>query len=161
MLHLHHFANISIMPNGDGPMPIYDGCDYYIPAFHSVVLVPCNSNDPEHQTPSMSSCLLLTRTGMQTAEKSHLLIMYLIDNTSNVGLLLRHGDVLGAYYTGPHAHVKAERAYMLIGNYNLLLEDLNRYWSDVETNVEEYFIEERLHTMDEDDELTLEEADNP
>jgi hypothetical protein len=128
-LQLHHYANKSVNSVFDGTMPIYDGNDYYIPPFHSVILVPCQSEDPDHRLPSLNSCQLLT--GTQTDEGVPLLIMYLIDNTSDVGLLLRHGDLLGTYYSGQHAHIKAERSYMLIDNYNLLIdEQQQQYWSE-------------------------------
>jgi len=39
----------------------------------------------------------------------------------NVGLLLKHGDLMGAYYTGPHGHIKAERSQMLTSEYKKLL----------------------------------------
>ena len=159
MLLLHHYAkNLSVTSSFDGVMPTYDGDDYYIPPFHSVVLVPCNSDDPEHRAPSISSCMLLTRTGVQTAEKTSLLIMYLIDNTTEVGLLLRHGDLLGAYYTGPHYGIRAERAYMLIAHYNELIADQNRYWLDVEAAVEDYYQAEEEDCAHQEDEPTLDET---
>lgn len=137
MLLMHYYTKMSVDSVIDSTMPIYDGYDYYIPPFHSVILVPCNSDDPDHQTPSIDSCPLLIRTGVQTVEKDQLLVVYLIDNTSDVGLLLRYGDLLGAHYTGPHEHIKAERSYMLIGNYNLLVQDQNQYWADVESAIDE------------------------
>ena len=134
MLLLHHYINKSVDLVFDGTMPTYDGYDWYLPPFQSVILVPCNSEDPDHLTPSIDSCQLLTRTGVQTAERTGpLLVMYLIDNTSDVGLLLKHGDLLGAYYTGPHEHIKAERSYMFIDNYFQLVQDQNYYWADIES----------------------------
>jgi hypothetical protein len=150
MLLLHHYTNLSVNSLFDGTMPTYDGDDYYIPPFHGVILVPCNSDDPEHRAPSMSSCMLLTRTGVQTAEKAPLLVMYLIDNTSNVGLLLRHGDLLGAYYTGPHEGIKAERSYMFIGSYTALINDQKMYWLDVESAAEDYYNNEEGSNVSED-----------
>jgi hypothetical protein len=112
---LNHYHNIcSSFDN------TYDGGDFYIPPYHHAILVPCNS---EHQDPSMCSCLLLTRTGVQVAEKTSQLFIYIIDNDTPVGLLLKHGDLLGAYYTGPHAHIKAERCLMLISEYKRLIEE--------------------------------------
>jgi hypothetical protein len=130
MLLLHHYANRSVESVSDsGTMPIYDGSDYYIPPFHSVILVPCKSEDPDHWLPSLNSCQLLTSTDVHTDEGDSLLIMYLIDNTSDTGLLLRHGDLLGSYYTGKHANIKAERSYMLTDNYNLLIDEQQQYRS--------------------------------
>jgi len=40
---------------------------------------------------------------------------------------------LGAYYTGPHEHIKAERSYMFIDNYFQLVQDQNYYWADIES----------------------------
>ncbi|MFN9685093.1 MAG: hypothetical protein ACK583_07535 [Cyanobacteriota bacterium] len=102
-------------------MPTYDGADFYIPPYHNVILVPCNSDDPEHRNPSMDSCLLLTRTGVKKTENTLLMYVYTIDNDTNVGLLLKHGDLIGAYYTGPHGHIKAERSQMLTSEYKKLL----------------------------------------
>jgi hypothetical protein len=150
MLLLHHYANKSVDSWFDGTMPIYDGNDYYIPPFHSVVLVPCNSDDPDHLAPSIDSCHLLTGSGIQTAEKVPMLIMYLIENTSNVGLLLKNGDLLGASYTGPHAYIKAERSYMLIDNYRMLVDEQNNYCFDDKDAL-------NYETMDEEDEITTEE----
>jgi len=69
----------------------------------------------------MDSCLLLTRTGVKKAENTLLMYIYTIDNDTNVGLLLKHGDLMGAYYTGPHGHIKAERSQMLTSEYKKLL----------------------------------------
>ena len=84
--------------------------------------------------------------------------MYLIDNTTEVGLLLRHGDLLGAFYTGPHYGIRAERAYMLIAHYNELIADQNRYWLDVETAVEDYYQAEEEGCAHQEDEPTLDET---
>jgi hypothetical protein len=121
---LHHYSNMSVnspSTNGTMMMPTYDGADFYIPPYHNVILVPCNSDDPEHRNPSMDSCLLLTRTGVKKAENTLLMYIYTIDNDTNVGLLLKHGDLMGAYYTGPHGHIKAERSQMLTSEYKKLL----------------------------------------
>jgi hypothetical protein len=136
---MHHYNNTSVNSPYDHMMPTYDGYDYYIPPFHNLILVPCNSADPEHIVPSLSSCQLLTRTGVQKAEKTPLLLVYIIDNTTDVGLLLKHGDLLGAYYTGPHAHIVAERTYMLIGHYNKFIEDQKNYFLNIESAAREYF----------------------
>jgi hypothetical protein len=133
---MHHYNNTSVNSPYDHMMPIYDGYDYYIPPFHNLILVPCNSADPEHMVPSLSSCHLLTRTGVQKAEKTPLLLVYIIDNTTDVGLLLKHGDLLGAYYTGPHAHIKAERSLMLISEYKRLIEKQQK---QLDTRDEDYF----------------------
>jgi hypothetical protein len=116
MLQVLHYVNRSVDPlsGGNDTMLTYNGNDYYIPPFDCVVLMPCNTDDPEHQAPSYNSCRLLISTDVPSAENVPLLIMYLIDNTSNVGLWLRHGDWLGAYYTGHHAHIHAERCYLLM-----------------------------------------------
>ena len=121
---LHHYSNMSVNSpptNGTMMMPTYDGADFYIPPYHNVILVPCNSDDPEHRNPSMDSCLLLTRTGVKKTENTLLMYIYTIDNDTNVGLLLKHGDLIGAYYTGPHGHIKAERSQMLTSEYKKLL----------------------------------------
>jgi hypothetical protein len=149
MLLLHHYANMSVNSLFDGTMPIYDGNNYYIPPFHSVILVPCNSDDPEHREPS-NTCRLLTSTGVQPVENVTLLIVYMIENASSDGLLLRHGDVLGANYTGQHAHIKAERSYMLISNYQMLMAEQTAYYSDIE-NVVNDSIDEEDETINEDD----------
>jgi hypothetical protein len=133
---LDHYLNTSVNSSFDGTMPTYDGGDFYIPPYHNVILVPCNSDDPEHRDPSMDSCLLLTRTGVQTAEKTSLMFIYSIDNDTNIGLLLKHGDLLGAYYTGPHAHIKAERSLMLISEYKRLIEKQQK---QLDTRDEDYF----------------------
>jgi hypothetical protein len=115
MLQLHHYINKSVNPLCDDTIPTYDGSDFYIPPFSSVVLTPCNMHDPEHRGPSADSCQLLIRYGIDpTAKIVPLLVMYFIQNTSDTGLLLRHGDLLGAYYTGKHEHIKAERFFLLI-----------------------------------------------
>jgi hypothetical protein len=140
-------------------MPTYDGGDFYIPPYHNVILVPCNSDDPEHRDPSMDSCLLLTRTGVQTAEKTSLMFIYSIDNDTNIGLLLKHGDLLGAYYTGPHSQIAAERTYMLIGHYNELIEDQKKYFLNIESAAREYFENYNYETIEndnpDDDDLVL------
>ena len=124
MLLLHHYADRSVESVSDiGTMPIYDGNDYYIPPFHSVILVPCQSEDPDHWLPLLNSNQLLNSPDVQTDKGDSLLIMYLIDNTSDTGLLLRHGDLLGSYYTGKHANIKAERSYMPANNYNWLIDE--------------------------------------
>jgi len=122
---LHHYSNMSVnspSTNGTMMMPTYDGVDFYIPPYHNVILVPCNSDDPEHRNPSMDSCLLLTRTGVKKTENTLLMYIYTIDNDTNVGLLLKHGDLIGAYYTGPHGHIKAERSQMLTSEYKKLIK---------------------------------------
>ena len=122
---LHHYSNMSVnspSTNGTMMMPTYDGADFYIPPYHNVILVPCNSDDPEHRNPSMDSCLLLTRTGVKKTENTLLMYIYTIDNDTNVGLLLKHGDLMGAYYTGPHGHIKAERSQMLTSEYKKLIK---------------------------------------
>jgi len=70
----------------------------------------------------MDSCLLLTRTGVKKTENTLLMYIYTIDNDTNVGLLLKHGDLIGAYYTGPHGHIKAERSQMLTSEYKKLIK---------------------------------------
>jgi hypothetical protein len=118
-------------------MPTYDGVDFYIPPYHNVILVPCNSDDPEHRNPSMDSCLLLTRTGVKKAENTLLMYIYTIDNDTNVGLLLKHGDLMGAYYTGPHGHIKAERSQMLTSEYKKLIKKQLKQLEDISD--EDYF----------------------
>jgi hypothetical protein len=156
---MHHYNNTSVNSPYDHMMPIYDGYDYYIPPFHNLILVPCNSADPEHMVPSLSSCHLLTRTGVQKAEKTPLLLVYIIDNTTDVGLLLKHGDLLGAYYTGPHSQIAAERTYMLIGHYNELIEDQKKYFLNIESAAREYFENYNYETIEndnpDDDDLVL------
>jgi hypothetical protein len=118
-------------------MSTYDGVDFYIPPYHNVILVPCNSDDPEHRNPSMDSCLLLTRTGVKKAENTLLMYIYTIDNDTNVGLLLKHGDLMGAYYTGPHGHIKAERSQMLTSEYKKLIKKQLKQLEDISD--EDYF----------------------
>lgn len=146
MLHIHHYANMSVNFLSDGTVPIYDGGNFYIAPHHSVVVVPCNSDDPEHHVPGRNTGHLISRTGFMTADKAQLILMYLIDNTSDVGLLVKHGDQLGPYYTGPHGHIKAERAFMLVKDYMLLLADQNQYWLNESAIAEEY-------VYDNDDEI--------
>lgn len=112
---LLHFSNKSVVSTGDGTIPTYNGNDYYIPPFHSVVLVPCNSDDPGHLQPSREWRLVYC-TSFSTIENVPLIVTYLIKNTSNDGLLLQHGNLLGVYYNGAHAHIKAERFYLLIND---------------------------------------------
>lgn len=126
MLILHHYSTESATALDNVPMPKYDGIDFLIPPSHTAVLVPCcNTDDHEHIYPDTRSCLLLTPNGIMSADsdKNKLFVFYMIDNTSNVCLLVKHGDILGANYSGPHREIYAERAYMLTGNYQLLIEE--------------------------------------
>jgi len=136
---LHHYSNMSVNSTSTNctMMPTYDGVDFYIPPYHNVILVPCNSDDPEHRNPSMDSCLLLTRTGVKKAENTLLMYIYTIDNDTNVGLLLKHGDLMGAYYTGPHGHIKAERSQMLTSEYKKLIKKQLKQLEDISD--EDYF----------------------
>ena len=136
---LHHYSNMSVNSTSTNGtmMPTYDGVDFYIPPYHNVILVPCNSDDPEHRNPSMDSCLLLTRTGVKKAENTLLMYIYTIDNDTNVGLLLKHGDLMGAYYTGPHCHIKAERSQMLTSEYKKLIKKQLKQLEDISD--EDYF----------------------
>lgn len=133
---LHHYINISVQ-SAQGELPTYDGDNYYIPPHCCVVLVPCNSVDPNHMEPSATDCILLNRTGFQTAEQNPLLVMFVIDNVTDVGLLLRHGDVLGLYYGGAHRAVRAEQCFMPIPDYCQLRADQTQYWDDIYYAVEE------------------------
>lgn len=110
---LLHYANQSADLMCNGMISTYDRDDYYIPQFHCAVLVPCNSDDPEHRTPS-ENCWLVVCTGFPSIEKVSLKVMYCIKNSSNVSLLLWHVNPLGVYYRGTHAHIKAESVYLLI-----------------------------------------------
>jgi hypothetical protein len=148
---LHRYPNVSVNSTSE-MMPTYDGCDYYISPHSNVILVPCHSENPE---PMINSCPLLIPDGDHTVKKAQLLVVYIIENTSDVGLILRHGDLLGANYTGPHAHIKAVRSSMLVGHYNKLLEEQIQYWADIEAAAEEYFNEEAIENDDLDDTVLL------
>lgn len=119
---LHHYNNVSVNSSPLN-MPIYDGENYNIPPHRTVVLVPCNSNDPRHIAPCPVNCMLLTRTGVQPVDKTPLLIIYVIDNTTDIDLVLMHGDLLGTYYTGPHDTIKAERCQMMTTDYEEMIAE--------------------------------------
>jgi hypothetical protein len=123
MMGLHQYANISVDASMDNPMPIYDGENYYIPPRHAVALVPCNFDDPQHVRPSVYSNLLLTRHSFQMAVKTPLIVIYVIHNTTDTGLLLRHGDLLGGYYMEPHDKIRAERNFITFSCYEQLMAD--------------------------------------
>jgi hypothetical protein len=123
MMALHQYANISVDASMDNPMPIYDGENYYIPPRHAVTLVPCNFDDPQHVRPSVYSNLLLTRHSFQMVVKTPLIVIYIIHNTADTGLLLRHGDLLGGYYMEPHDKIRAERNFITFSCYEQLMAD--------------------------------------
>lgn len=129
MLFLHHYYDRSIGTRSDDTLPSYDGKTVCIPPGCCMVLVPCRS---DHQTPSMTSCQLLTRTGVQVAKSTTRLIMYIIDNVTDLSLLLKHGDLLGAYYTDIHAGIKAEKCEMLTSQFEQMMdEQTERHWENI------------------------------
>ena len=80
----------------------------------------------------MTSCQLLTRTGVQVAKSTTRLIMYIIDNVTDLSLLLKHGDLLGAYYTDIHAGIKAEKCEMLTSQFEQMMdEQTERHWENI------------------------------
>jgi len=166
MTFLHHYSNTSVNPWFDGTtMPVYDGDDYHIAPYESVILVPCNSDDPEHRIPSMSSCrlLMIDTTGVEPADENdvqQLLITYMIYNSTDVGLLLRHGDLLGAYYSGPHERIRAVGSYMHIRTYNAFIVNLDLYLSEIDSAVQEYHDKNNINNDDDETEEKI-ETDNP
>jgi hypothetical protein len=107
-------------------LPFYEGEMMYIQPGWLLILVP-----RFEQTPSLDACPLLTRTGVQSTEKTSLLTVYTLDNSTAEVLTLKPGDVMGAYYTGPHAEIKAERCQMLSSQYEQMLQDERDYWEEI------------------------------
>lgn len=122
-IQLHHYTNTSVTATTplDGWLPEYDGKDYYIGGHTTVILVPCN--DPQCRKPSNKTCLLVNRSGVQRADETQLLVMYMIDNTNDDGLWLRHGDLLGVPYMDMEKIIYAERSLMMISYYTDLITE--------------------------------------
>jgi len=102
---------------------LYRGDDYFIEPHETVVLVPCKSVDPEHWKSSKNSCKLLTSSTFQQPENvlKRRFLANLIANTTDVGLLLKHGDLLGPSYSGPHAEIRAVNCYLPWHYHNALI----------------------------------------
>jgi len=127
-LQLHHYTNTSVSTSSS-ELPAYDGHDYFIPRHTVVILVPCN--DPHCRKPSAQNCLLINRHGVQRADDTQLLVMYMIDNTSDEDLWLKHGDLLGvglAPYTDMDRVIYAERSLMMISYYEELITESYLDW---------------------------------
>lgn len=112
MMLLRHF------PTSYDTLATYNGETFTIPPYHCMIMVPCFA---DHKAPSMAFCQLLTHQGVKEARDVSLMIMYLIDNTTDVPLSIKQGDVLGKYYTGPHAGIKAEKCDMFICQYEQIM----------------------------------------
>ena len=65
---LIHYPVTSDNPWFDGSLIFYRGDDYFIEPHETVVLVPCQSADPEHWKSSKNSCKLLTSSTFQQPE---------------------------------------------------------------------------------------------
>jgi hypothetical protein len=120
---LIHYPVTSDNPWFDGSLIFYRGDDYFIEPHETVVLVPCKSVDPEHWKSSKNSCKLLTSSTFQQPENvlKRRFLAYLIANTTDVGLLLKHGDLLGPSYSGPHAEIRAVNCYLPWHYHNALI----------------------------------------
>jgi hypothetical protein len=64
--------------------------------------------------------------------------MFFIDNDTDIGLLIKTGDLLGDYYPPPHHFVRAQRGLMMMSTYKELIENGRGY------NVEDMADEEEL-----------------
>ena len=124
-MRLHHYSNDSVQPKQRGCFAItkdyYDGESQFIPARGSLVLVPCCSDDPQHKEPS-PECIVITGTEYLKCTDNYPFVMFFIDNDTDVGLLLKTGDVLGDFYPVPHNFVRAQRGYMMMSTYKDLIE---------------------------------------
>jgi hypothetical protein len=114
---LHHYHNKSVTSDPTKPA-VYDGDDTTIPPRTCVILVPCN--DPDHDEPSAETCLLVTRRGVERADETQLFIVYVIDNTSEEGIKLTHGDLLDNPYTA--SNVVAERCLLMVPEYKDMIK---------------------------------------
>jgi hypothetical protein len=111
---LIHYPITSDNPTFDGSLIFYSGDDYFIEPHETVVRVPCKSDDPEHWKSSKNSCKLRTIATFHQPENvlKRSFLANLIANTTDVGLLLKHGDLLGPSYSGPQAEIRALNCYL-------------------------------------------------
>ncbi len=119
-----------------------------------MALVPCNFDDPQHVRPSVYSNLLLTRHSFQMAVKTPLIVIYIIHNTADNSLLLRHGDLLGGYYMEPHDKIRAERNFITFSCYEQLMADHRQpgnfppLWTSRAADSSAYYPPHRTRTFD-------------
>jgi hypothetical protein len=63
---------------------------------------------------------LVTRRGVERADETQLFIVYVIDNTSEEGIKLTHGDLLDNPYTA--SNVVAERCLLMVPEYKDMIK---------------------------------------
>jgi hypothetical protein len=152
---LHHYQNRSVKPFLGGTVvakDYYDGEPQFIPARGSLLLVPCFSEDPQHE-PFVNQCVLITRASYYLANNDYPCVAFYIANDTDIGLLLQKGDQLGAYYPAPHDTVRAERTLLMHSHYrNLVKYGERSYPQPIEDEDED---EEITIIEDEDHEITI------
>jgi hypothetical protein len=72
-------------------------------------------------------------------------MMPIYDNTTNAGLLLRHGDLLGSYYSGPHEEVRAVGFYMPVRHFKVFIDKWNAYLPNIESAVYKYHDNKKIN----------------
>jgi hypothetical protein len=149
---IHHYRNTSVEPltgNDTINTDFYDGEPQFIPGRASLLLVPCCSENPHHHDPSDECVLINPCSYCQQSDTDFPFVAFFIANNTDIGLLIRKGDLLGNYYPAPHNSVRAQRTLLMHSHYIDLVEYGHK--SCFEPIVEEYEEEEE----ESEDEVTI------
>ena len=156
---IHHYRNTSVEPltgNDTINTDFYDGEPQFIPGRASLLLVPCCSENPNHHGPSDECVLIRPTSYRRQSDTDFPFVAFYIANNTDIGLLIKKGDLLGNYYPAPHNIVRAQRTLLMHSHYIDLVEyGQKNCFEPVVEEYEEYEEEEEEVDEESEDEVTI------